>query len=254
MIAIISPAKTLDFETAWDIKDYSIPRFRSEAKKLINELKKLKKEELEKLMDISDQLATLNMRRYKQFKLSHTPENSKPSILAFKGDVYVGFEAWNMTHDQLVNTNDHVRILSGLYGILNPLDLVQPYRLEMGTQLHTDYGNNLYQFWGNKVTKALNKDLKDVGTSTIINLASNEYYHVLNPKKIKAKVVDIDFKENRNGKLIFVSFNAKKARGKMARFIVENELRDVHDLLAFDGDGYLYDANLSTEDKFVFVK
>jgi hypothetical protein len=254
MLALLSPAKTLDFESSYPPIETTIPQFRSEAKKLVNELKKLSVKEIMELMSLSENLGKLNAKRYKNFKLKHDEENSRPSILAFKGHVYLGLEAWEWNKEQLETANQKIKILSGLYGILNPLDLIQPYRLEMGTRINNDLGKNLYEFWGDKVTKALNKEIKRTESTCVINLASNEYYKVIKPKKLKAKVINIDFMENRNGEFQFISFNAKKARGMMAKFIVDNDLKDYKDLIGFDTEGYLYNPEHSTDDKFLFVK
>jgi cytoplasmic iron level regulating protein YaaA (DUF328/UPF0246 family) len=254
MIALLSPAKTLDFESALPPMDTHIPLYRSEAKKLVNELKKLNVHEIENLMHLSNNLASLNFKRYKSFKLKHDDSNSKPAVLAFKGDVYLGLEAWLFDKNQLKIADEKLRILSGLYGILRPLDIIQPYRLEMGTTLQTERGKNLYEFWGDIVTKQLNKDIKSTSSEYIINLASNEYFKVIKPKKVKAKIINIDFREDRNGKLQFISFNAKKARGMMAKFIVDNNLQEMEHLKGFDTEGYIFDKNNSTSENFLFVK
>lgn len=206
------------------------------------------------LMDISDKLAKQNVLRYKAFNKSHTAENSKPALLTFKGDVYLGLKADSFDDSDLNFAQDHIRILSGLYGILRPLDLMQEYRLEMGTELTTSRGKNLYEFWGDKITKALNDSIKTQKEEYVINLASQEYWKAVQPKKLKAKVIQVDFHEERDGKISFVSFNAKKARGMMCHFIIKNRLSSPESLKAFDYDGYYFSEHLSGPDHFRFLK
>lgn len=255
MKILISPAKSLNFAKI-DEKglDISTPSYPKETRQLVNKLKNGSKKNLRKLMSISEDLANLNMERYKSFSDEYTPVNSKPALLAFAGDVYVGMEADKFSKEQLNYANDKIRILSGLYGILKPLDRIQPYRLEMGTKLKVGGKNNLVQFWSDKLTDYLNKELEASGDETIINLASNEYFSALNKKKLKAIIYNCNFKEERNGELKFISFNAKKARGMMCRFIVENKIENVEYLKGFDMDGYHYEEALSDEHNLMFVR
>lgn len=254
MIVLLSPAKTLDYETPDTVVDLSIPQFHMRSNQLIRILKKKSVENIKSLMHISDNLAVLNRSRYKNFSKEYTPENSKSAIMAFKGDVYTGLEAETFSEDQLQFANKHVRILSGLYGLLRPLDRMQPYRLEMGTTLENKKGTNLYHFWGDTISKALNADLKAQNSSTIVNLASNEYYKAVDKKKLKANVIDVDFREDKDGELKFVSFFAKKARGTMTKFIIENNITNPSDLRGFDYDGYRYEENGSKEEQLLFVR
>ena len=254
MITLLSPAKTLDYETPDISGELSIPQFTTQTNQLIRILKKKSADDIKSLMHISDKLADLNKNRYKTFSKEYTPENSKSAIMAFKGDVYTGFDAESLTPEDLDFTNKHVRILSGLYGLLLPFDRMQPYRLEMGTRLENKKGTNLYHFWGDTISKALNKELKALGTDTIVNLASNEYYKAVDQKKLKANIINIDFREDKDGEYKFVSFFAKKARGTMTRYIVENKITNPSDLRGFDYDNYRYEENGSSEGQLLFVR
>ena len=254
MITLLSPAKTLDYETPDSISNHTIPQFTTQTNQLIRILKKKSVEEIKSLMHISDKLAHLNKDRYKTFSKEYTEENAKSAIMAFKGDVYTGLEAETLDEVSLKYVHKHVRILSGLYGVLLPSDLMQPYRLEMGTRLENKKGTNLYHFWGDTISKALNKDLKEMESDTIVNLASNEYYKALDKKKLKAKVIDIDFREDKDGEYKFVSFFAKKARGTMTRYIAEHQITNPSDLRGFDYDNYRYEESGSSEHKLLFVR
>ena len=254
MITLLSPAKTLDYETPDVIAELTIPRFTDQTNRLIRILKKKTVKEIQSMMHISDNLAVLNRKRYKTFSKEYTDENSKSTIMAFKGDVYTGLDAETLDEASLEYVNKHVRILSGLYGLLLPFDRMQPYRLEMGTRLENKKGTNLYHFWGDMISKSLNEDLKEMGTDTIVNLASNEYYKSVNKKKLKANVIDVDFREEKDGEYKFVSFFAKKARGTMTRYIAENKITDASDLRGFDYDNYRFEEKDSSENKFLFVR
>ncbi|MEZ5059180.1 MAG: peroxide stress protein YaaA [Saprospiraceae bacterium] len=253
MIILLSPAKTLDFSET-PIDQYSTPRFLKESKRLVNTLKKKSAGDIQQLMGVSEKIANLNVDRYKKFKIPFTPDNSKPSILAFKGDVYIGLEAEKFDEQDLEYAQEHIRILSGLYGVLKPLDLMQPYRLEMGTSLETGKNKNLYEFWGNKLTKTLNEDLKDLEGETFLNLASNEYFKAVQTKKLKGRLLNIDFKENRDGELKFISFNAKKARGRMAHLVVKERIENPVALKELVVDDYVYAPEHSDENNWMFVK
>jgi cytoplasmic iron level regulating protein YaaA (DUF328/UPF0246 family) len=254
MITILSPAKTLDYETPDKVADTTIPQFTTQTNQLIRILKKKSVEEIKDLMHISDNLAKLNRDRFKSFSKEYTDENAKSAIMAFKGDVYTGLDAETLDKVSLDYVNRHVRILSGLYGLLMPFDKMQPYRLEMGTRLENKKGTNLYHFWGDMISKALNKQLKEMETNTIVNLASKEYYKAIDQKKLKANVIDIDFREEKNGEYKFVSFFAKKARGTMTRYIAEHQLTDPADLRGFDYDNYRYEESGSSENRLLFVR
>lgn len=255
MITLLSPAKTLDYDTKDKIEDgLTEPQFATQTNQLISILKKKNVAEIQDLMHISDTLAVLNRDRYKSFSKTYTHENSKSAIMAFKGDVYTGLDAETLTTDELMYAATHVRILSGLYGLLRPFDRMQPYRLEMGTRLENKKGTNLYHFWGDQITKAVNRDLKNLESKTVVNLASNEYYKSIDKKKLKADVIEIDFREDKDGTYKFVSFFAKKARGSMARYIVKNRIVDSGDLRGFDYDGYRYEESASSEGHLLFVR
>lgn len=253
MLVILSPAKTLDLSPL-KVSAHSVPEFSSKAAALSRLLQKYSSEELQKLMNISPNLADENRLRFRQFKRAHTEENAKPAILTFSGDVYRSLEAGEFTEADLAFAQNHIRILSGMYGLLRPLDLIQPYRLEMGSRLHTSKGRNLYEFWDGQITRSLNKSIKDLGHSVLVNLASNEYSKAIDMKKIKIPVINIQFKEYRNGALTFLSFNAKKARGLMARYIVKNRLQNLEGLKAFNLEDYAWSKDGSNEGSLLFIR
>lgn len=246
MIAILSPAKSLNFNPHAYSKS-TLPRFVDQSNELISVLKKKKPKEIKELMDVSDKIAQLNVERYQNFG---NENQAKQAILAFDGDVYTGMKAGEWENNDLEYAQIHIRILSGLYGLLRPLDLIQPYRLEMGTKLKTKKGKNLYEYWGNQITKALKEDLIAQGDDVIVNLASNEYTDALQLDNY----FQIQFKEYRNDKLMFVSYNAKRARGMMASFIVKNRINNPLDLKHFAEAGYMFEENLSSETNYVFTR
>lgn len=254
MLIVISPAKTLDFEQKAPIDLFSDNDFLTSSEKLINKLKKLSAKELSKLMSISEDLARLNQERFANWSLPFTKENAKQALFAFKGDVYVGLDAASLNEKEILYAQDHLRILSGLYGVLRPLDLMQPYRLEMGTKLKIRRDNNLYAFWGECLTNKINESLKAQGDSILINLASNEYFKSLDKKKLKAEIITPVFKDFKNGEYKMISFFAKKARGLMSRFILKNELTKIDDLKHFDEDGYFYSESESNSNQLVFLR
>ncbi len=253
MIAIVSPAKNLDFKTPYTTS-VTQPRLMGCTNELISILRKKSVDEVKDLMSLSKQLAGLNVHRYKEFDAEHTEENSKPSVLAFNGDVYQGLGAETFDAKKLAFAQKHLRILSGLYGLLRPLDLIQPYRLEMGTKLAFDDYNTLYEYWGDKILNLLVDDLKNQGDDILINLASIEYFTSVKRKEMPMTVIDVEFKDFKNDKYKIISFYAKKARGLMSRFIIENEIRNVEDLKAFDYKGYYFDEKESTETKLAFKR
>jgi len=253
MLTIISPAKTLD-DSPKESSVHSLPRLQPQTKALVGIMKKKKPGDLMSLMDISEKLAILNYQRYKQFSYDYTQENSNIALYTFKGEVYLGLKAEQLSENEITYAQDHLRILSGLYGVLRPLDLMQEYRLEMGISLENKQGKNLYAFWGDKITKLLNDDLKQINSKYLINLASNEYFKAVDKKKLKATIIDINFLEDKNGKRTFVSFNAKKARGIMASYIIRNKCQSPDDLKQFSEEGYLFDIETSNAESFTFVK
>ena len=253
MIALLSPSKSLDYESE-GFSPSKAPTFKSKTADLIEVLKKKKSGDIQKLMHISEKLAGLNYQRYQSFSNSYNKKNSKAAISAFVGDVYTGFDAGTLSQEDIDYAQDHIRILSGLYGVLRPLDKMQAYRLEMGTKLKTSLGSNLYEFWDDNVTKQINKDLRKINSDIVINLASHEYFKVIRKDLLKATIIDVSFREYRDGKLKFISFNAKKARGIMARHMVINRLDTVEELKGFNDDGYHYDAELSDEKTLAFVR
>ena len=238
MKIVISPAKSLDFESTLPTSEYSQPKFLEEAQKLNAVLKKKKPKALSKLMSISDNLAQLNWERNQQFSLPFSPENARPAVYAFNGDVYQGLDAHSIPVEKLQKLQDTLRILSGLYGILKPLDLIQPYRLEMGTQLKIGRKKNLHEFWKKQLTDHLNQELED--GELFVNLASNEYFGAVDEKKLKVPVITPIFKDWKNDQLKIISFFAKKARGSMVRYILDTDAKTLEDIKGFDYDGYLF--------------
>jgi cytoplasmic iron level regulating protein YaaA (DUF328/UPF0246 family) len=253
MIAIISPAKTLDFETHVETT-HTLPRFKTEANKLIRELRKKKTSDIRDLMSISENLAELNVERFHNFSTTKLPSYAKPAVFAFKGDVYRGLEIETLDEKALSYLDDHLRILSGLYGLLRPLDLIQPYRLEMGTSLSINGQSSLYDFWGTKISRALKKDLKDQGDEIIVNLASQEYARAANLSSFKGKVIQIEFRDFTNGEYKIVAVYAKKARGLMVRYMAENAIGKSEDLKGFDYEGYAFDDTSSDKATYVFKR
>ncbi|MEQ8470387.1 MAG: peroxide stress protein YaaA [Marinoscillum sp.] len=251
MIAIVSPAKTLDFETQIDT-ERTKARFFDRSKILLDVLREKTEEDIQSMMSISDKLAQLNVERFQNFSTRHTTYNSKQAMFAFQGDVYQGLGAGSFTSEDVAFAQDHFRILSGLYGLLRPLDAIQPYRLEMGTQLQVNGSRNLYEFWGSDIAKKLRRDLKDQGDNVLINLASVEYFKSVDLKALKAKVIDVDFKDFSNGEYKIVSFYAKKARGLMSRYIIKNKVTDIEVLKGFDYEGYYFDEANSNETTLAF--
>lgn len=250
MHLLLSPAKTLDMERAMEVSNYSLAPFLNEAKELIAHLKKLRATDLQNLMGVSSKIAELNANRFEKWELPFDLTNSKQAIFAFKGDVYTGLEAESFTETEIAYAQKNLSILSGLYGILKPLDLMQAYRLEMGTKLPNKNGENLYKFWGTKIASEINEREQDI----VVNLASNEYFKAVAKNTLTAKVITPVFKDEKNGVLKVISFFAKKARGMMARFIIQNHLSDVNELKNFNSGGYAFSETLSTEKEWVFTR
>ncbi len=253
MKIVISPAKSLDYETTLPTSKYSQPQFLEQAEKLNAVLKKKKPKALSELMSISDKLADLNWERNQNFELPFTVDNARPAVYAFKGDVYQGLDAYTIPEDKLDRLQSTLRILSGLYGVLKPLDLMQPYRLEMGTQLKVGRKKNLYEFWKDQITNALNNELEE--DELFVNLASNEYFSAVDAKKLKVPVIAPVFKDWKNDKLKIISFFAKKARGSMVRYIIDSGAQTLDDIKNFDYDGYLYsEEHTVKKDQPVFIR
>ncbi|MBV1915482.1 MAG: peroxide stress protein YaaA [Pseudomonadales bacterium] len=252
MLIILSPAKTLDFESPFIDIEYSLPEHAESAAELIDGLKKFDRTDVMALMDISEKLADLNLSRFQQWSPKFSSENSRQAILAFKGDVYSGLEAETLSADELEYAQSHLRILSGLYGILRPLDLMQPYRLEMGRNFGNLRGKNLYQFWGDLLTDDINKLLK--AEKYLVNLASNEYFKAVKHRKIEGEIITPIFKDFKNGQYKVISFYAKKARGAMARYIIENRIKAPQGLEQFDWQGYRFNEELSAGNELVFTR
>lgn len=254
MLIILSPAKSLDISKQELCKSWHQPHFQQEAKALMGVLKKMSPKELSKLMKISPKLANLNWTRFKEWKLPSTPQNSKQAIFCFKGDVYTGLNALTLTPSEINFAQDHLRILSGLYGSLSPLDLIQPYRLEMGSKLKLDKWGNLYEFWGDSITNVLNDYISSKNLKYLINLASHEYFKVIHPDKINARIITPVFKEYRNGQYKFFNVFGKKARGLMTRFIIQNKITKPKKMKLFDLEGYSYNEPMSNGNEWIFTR
>ncbi|MCB9290825.1 MAG: peroxide stress protein YaaA [Lewinellaceae bacterium] len=253
MIFLLSPSKTLDYSET-ECEGFSQPRMLEKSKFLVDILKEKSDEELKKLMKISDELAVINAERYQDFELPFSPDNAKQALLAFKGDVYLGLKAETFCPSDLRFAQSHLRILSGLYGILRPLDLMQPYRLEMGTRLRAGKSKGLYDFWGEEITHLINQDLEAAGGKYVINLASREYFSAVKPALLKGRLVHIHFREERDGAYKVIAIYAKKARGAMANFAVKNRIGAPEGLKEFDWEGYSFNEALSSEYEFTFTR
>ncbi|CAM3722086.1 peroxide stress protein YaaA [Bordetella sputigena] len=252
MLFLLSPAKKLDYDTPLGVDLHTQPLFVDQAAALIKVLKKKSAEDIAGLMDLSPALSELNAKRYAAWKPTFTQQNARPAILAFNGDVYEGLQAPTLSAAQLEWAQEHVAILSGLYGVLRPLDLMQPYRLEMGTRLETPRGKDLYEFWGTEIAEYLNERLEGSKKPVVINLASEEYFKSVDLKTLKARVVQCVFQDWKNGAYKIISFNAKRARGLMARYAIQHKAATPERLQGFDAEGYAYDPSVSTPDKLVF--
>jgi cytoplasmic iron level regulating protein YaaA (DUF328/UPF0246 family) len=254
MLIALSPAKTLDYETAPQTRRATQPALLNRAAQLVDEARKLSPDEIGALMGISEDLANLNHQRFMDWSLPFTVDNARQSLLAFKGDVYLGLEADTMKAADLDFAQKHLRILSGLYGVLRPLDLMQPYRLEMGLKFDNHAGGNLYDFWDDEITTTLNKQLQTLNSRVLVNLASKEYFRAVKPSALDAEVITPTFKELRGGKYRVISFFAKKARGQMARYAIDRRLDDVDGLKKFRVDGYRYNRSESSAREWVFTR
>jgi uncharacterized protein len=254
MLTVISPAKTLDFDTPPTTRKATRPRLLERSAELVEAMRTLDPDEIAGLMGVSEQIARLNHQRFINWGLPFTLDNAKQSILAFRGDVYNGLDADGLNMDQLNFAQQHLRILSGLYGLLRPLDLIQPYRLEMGLKFANRGGRNLYEFWGETITSELDRELKKSGSKVLVNLASNEYFRAVQPGALAAEIITPVFKDLKGDKYRIISFYAKKARGQMARFIIDRELDDPAGLKKFRTGGYRYNKTESTARELVFTR
>jgi cytoplasmic iron level regulating protein YaaA (DUF328/UPF0246 family) len=254
MITIISPAKTLNMETPVNSQIQSQPAFLDKSSQLVTVLKRKKATELSQLMSIGPKLAQLNFERFQEWATPYNIEKSRPAVFAFRGEVFTGLNIDTFTEEDLAFTQNHLRILSGLYGLLRPMDSILAYRLEMGTKLTVGKNKNLYEFWGDKITNKLNKSFREQNDNILINLASNEYFKSVNTKKLDAHIFTPVFKDNKNGQYKVISFFAKKARGHMLHFILKNQISNPEDLKHFEEDGYYYNDSLSNQSTFTFTR
>ncbi|TXJ08472.1 MAG: peroxide stress protein YaaA [Acinetobacter sp.] len=254
MLIVISPAKTLDYESELVTTTHTLPRLLPDSAELIQSCQKLSVSQLASLMKISDKLATLNVERFRDWRTDFDLPQARQAIFAFKGDVYTGLNVESLAINDIEFSQQHLRMLSGLYGVLRPLDLMLPYRLEMGTKLNTVRGTDLYQFWGNQISQLLKQDLQQQQDDLLINLASDEYYKAVNEKVLDCQIIKPIFLDQKNGKYKVISFYAKKARGLMSRFIIQNKLDQVEQLKAFNLEGYYFDSENSNATELVFKR
>ena len=254
MLILISPAKTLDYQSPLATERYTQPALLAHSQQLIKTARTLSAPQIKKLMGISDKLADLNATRFHDWQPDFTPENARQALLAFKGDVYTGLQAETFSDADFDFAQQHLRMLSGLYGVLRPLDLMQPYRLEMGIRFENERGKDLYQFWGDIITDTLNEALTEQGDEIVVNLASDEYFRAVKPKKLNARIIKPVFLDEKNGTFKVISFYAKKARGLMSRYIIEQRLTKPEQLTGFDREGYFFDEAASTPDELVFKR
>ncbi|MCK7549481.1 peroxide stress protein YaaA [Marinobacter koreensis] len=253
MLMVISPAKTLDYESPLATNTYTQPDFLDDACELVDQLKTLEPHQISNLMSISDKLGQLNADRFRTWHTPFTPENARQAILAFKGDVYTGLAAESFSEDDFQFAQEHLRMLSGLYGVLKPLDLMQPYRLEMGTRFENHRGKDLYAFWGSRITEEINRLLTN-DDGVLVNLASNEYFKSIRKKELEGRLITPQFKDWKNGQYKMISFYAKKARGLMCRYAIQNRITQADDLKGFDLDGYYFSEDQSKGDNWVFLR
>lgn len=254
MLMVISPAKILDYESPPTTERFTLPAFLDQAEALIHQLRELSPPQVAQLMGLSDRLGNLNFGRYLNWSQPFTQDNAKQALLAFKGAVYLGIDAQSLSEADLLWAQDHLRMLSGLYGLLRPLDLMQPYRLEMGAPFVNSRGKNLYEFWGEKLTAALNAELDNEPQPVLVNLASNEYFKALQENNLEAEVITPVFKDWKSGKYKVIVYYAKRARGMMARYIIDNRLVDPEAIKDFEGGGYRYNPSMSSAREWVFIR
>ncbi|MCW8973846.1 MAG: peroxide stress protein YaaA [Gammaproteobacteria bacterium] len=254
MLLVISPAKTLDYDTPPKTKTFTIPDYLDDSQILIDRARQYSALDIAELMAVSMKIAELNFERFEQWRTPFTPENAKQAALAFKGDVYTGLDAESFSAADFKFAQSHLRILSGLYGLLRPLDLMQPYRLEMGRKVDTGRGKNLYEFWGDKITEGLNRQMKNIKSPYLINLASSEYFKSVKPKRLDGEIITPEFKDWKNGQYKMMGVYAKKARGQLSRFVIQNRLTEPEAMKDFDVDGYVFNEELSSDSKWVFTR
>lgn len=254
MLVLISPAKTLDYETTLPSSNFTQPRLLDQSEQLIEVCRELSASQLVSLMSVSEKIAQLNVARFQDWQTEFDFANARQAIFAFKGDVYTGLDAYALNDSQLDFAQQHLRMLSGLYGLLRPLDLMMPYRLEMGTKLQNPRGSNLYEFWGKRITDLIQQDLQHTNSQILLNLASDEYYKAVKESALDAQIIKPVFLDQKNGKYKVISFYAKKARGLMARFVIEQQIQQVEDLKAFNSEGYYFDAENSNAKELVFKR
>ena len=254
MLILLSPAKTLNFDKERSVENYTLPLFLQDSSLLIERLRQMTPDDISSLMEVGEKLAHLNYERFQDWHKPFTPENSKAAIFAFTGDVYEGLNAREFDDEELDFAQKHLRILSGLYGILRPLDLIQPYRLEMGSPLDTPAGKGLYSFWGDSITETINENMKDEEEPIVLNLASQEYFKTINLKSLKAGVITPVFKELKGGKYKIISFTAKRARGLMSNYIIKNKIISPHAIKSFNAQGYSFNESLSSSGQWTFTR
>ena len=254
MLTVISPAKTLDFASAPRVRKATRPRLLEHSAQLVEDARSLSPDDIRELMGVSEKIAALNHQRFLDWQVPFNLDNARQALFAFRGDVYTGLDADSLDQGRLGYAQQHLRILSGLYGILRPLDLIQPYRLEMGLKFPNRGGGNLYEFWGESITDELNRELKKAGSRVLVNLASNEYFQAIKPRALNAGIITPVFRDFKGGKYKIISFFAKKARGRMARFIIDRQLEDPELLKEFRADGYRYSKAASTASELVFTR
>ncbi len=254
MLIVVSPAKTLDYHTPAKTKVATLPDYLDHSQKLVDRLRQLSSLDISELMKVSVKIADLNFDRYESWDKTFTTSNAKQTALAFKGDVYTGLDAESFNAKDFKFAQQHLRVLSGLYGLLRPLDLMQPYRLEMGTKLKTGHAKNLYEFWGSTITEGLNTQLKKIKSEILINLASNEYFKSIKPKELNAEIITPAFKEFKNGDYKMIGIYAKKARGMLSRYIIKHQLSNAEDIKTFDEEDYTFNKRLSQGNTWVFTR
>lgn len=254
MLLVISPAKTLDYATPPTTARYTLPGYLAQSQLLIERARRYSAHDLMELMEVSLAIAELNVERFASWRTPFTPNNAKQALLAFKGEVYNGLQAQTLDEQALLFAQEHLRILSGLYGLLRPLDLMQPYRLEMGRPIDTAHGRNLYEFWGSMITEGLNAQLEALNSDYLINLASSEYFKAVKPRLVQGEIITPEFKEKKNGEYKMLGVYAKKARGLMSRFVIDNRIVEPQALKAFDSESYRFNARLSSDTTWVFTR
>ncbi|MCB1850546.1 MAG: peroxide stress protein YaaA [Gammaproteobacteria bacterium] len=254
MLLVISPAKTLDYQSPLKTRSYTIPDYLDDAQILVNRVRRYSVLDIAELMQVSMQIAELNFERFHAWHTPFTPDNARQAVLAFKGDVYAGLDAGSFSSADIRFAQNHLRILSGLYGLLRPLDLMQPYRLEMRRRIDTERGENLYRFWQEKISDGLNRQLRRLNTKWLINLASQEYFKSIDTDRLNARLITPEFRDWKNGQYKMISVFAKKARGQLSRFIIQNRLNRPEQIQEFDVDGYRFNQKLSAEGKWVFTR